>query len=66
MTAIRRNILSNNAVRDQYIRGIQLLKQENSGRTTANLGIAGPVQPVSTYDLFTVASYHYDADDPSQ
>jgi tyrosinase len=54
MTAIRRNILSNNAVRDQYIRGIQLLKQENSGRTTANLGIAGPVQPVSTYDLFTV------------
>jgi tyrosinase len=53
MAVIRRNILSDNAVRDKFIRGAQLLKQENSGRTTADLGIEGPSRPVSTYDLFT-------------
>ena len=54
MAAIRKNILSDNAVRDKFIQGVKLLKQENSGRTTANLGIPGTVRPVSTYDLFTV------------
>jgi tyrosinase len=53
MAVIRRNILSDNAVRDRFIRGAQLLKQENSGRTTADLGITGPSRSVSTYDLFT-------------
>lgn len=54
MAVIRKNILSDNDVRDKFIQGVKLLKQENSGRTTADLGISGPVQPVSTYDLFTV------------
>jgi tyrosinase len=54
MAAVRKNILSDIAVRDKFIRGVQLLKQENSGRTTADLGIGGPVQPIGTYDLFTV------------
>ncbi len=52
--AVRKNILSDNAARDKFIRGVLLLKGENSGRTTANLGIPGPARPVSTYDLFSV------------
>ncbi|HKQ99850.1 MAG TPA: tyrosinase family protein [Pyrinomonadaceae bacterium] len=54
MAVIRKNILADPTVRDQFIRGVKLLKQENSGRTTANLGIPGPVRQVSTYDLFSV------------
>lgn len=54
MAVIRRNILSNAGVRDKYIQGVKLLKQENSGRTTTNFGIPGPSRPVSTYDLFTI------------
>ena len=54
MAAIRKNILSDNAVRDKFIQGVKLLKQEDSGQTTANLGIPGPIRAVSTYDLFTV------------
>jgi tyrosinase len=54
MAVIRKNILSDNSVRDKFIQGVKLLKQENSGRTTTSLGIPGPVRAVSTYDLFTV------------
>ena len=54
MAAVRRNILNNNAARDQFIRGVTLLKQESSGRTTTQLSIPGPAHPVSTYDLFVV------------
>jgi len=54
MAAVRRNILSNPAVRDQFIQGVKLLKQEPSGSTTAQLNIPGPSRPVSTYDLFVV------------
>ncbi len=54
MAVVRKNILSDNAVRDKFIRGVLLLKQENSGRTTDNFGIAGPARAVSTYDLFSV------------
>lgn len=46
MAVIRRNILSNNGVRDQFIRGVKLLKQE----------VLQPNRP-STYDLF-VAWHH--------
>src|SRR3954447_11519045 len=54
MAAIRENILASAAARDKYIRGVKLLKNEFPGPTTSSLGIAGPSQPVSTYDLFVV------------
>ena len=54
MAVIRRNILNDVAARDKLIQGIRLLKQENSNVTTTNQGIAGPAQPVSTYDLFVI------------
>ena len=54
MAAVRRNILTNAAARDAYIRGIKLLKQEFSGPRTTDFRIPGPAQPVSTYDLFTI------------
>jgi tyrosinase len=54
MAVVRKNILGNPAVRDAYVRGVKLLKQETSGQTTSDFGIPGPAQPVSTYDLFVV------------
>jgi tyrosinase len=54
MAVIRRNILNNAAARDQFIQGLRLLKQENSNVNTTSQGIAGPAQPVSTYDLFVI------------
>ncbi len=52
--AVRFNILNNSAARDKYIQGVKLLKKEIPGPTTTSLGIAGPSQQVSTYDLFVV------------
>ena len=52
--AIRENILTSATARDKYIQGVKLLKNEFTGPTTADLGIAGTSQPVSTYDLFVV------------
>jgi tyrosinase len=52
--AVRSNILNSTAARDKYIQGVKLLKKEFTGPTTASLGIAGPSQQVSTYDLFVV------------
>jgi tyrosinase len=54
MTVIRKNILSDTAVRDDFVRGVTLLKQENSGFTTSNFGIPGAARIVSTYDLFVI------------
>ncbi len=54
MAVTRGNILTNNAVRDQYVRGVKLLKAEDSGSFTSDFGIPGPSQPVSTYDLFVI------------
>ena len=54
MAVRRRNILTDEAARKNYVRGVTLLKQEQLGPTTADLGIAGPVTKVSTYDLFVV------------
>ena len=59
MAVVRKNILSDTAVRDSFIRGVKLLKQESTGRTTTDYNIAGPVQPVCTYDLFII--WHYRA-----
>lgn len=54
MAVIRKNILTDAAVRDQYIQGVKLLKGEASGRKTAEFGIPGASRSVSTYDLFVI------------
>jgi tyrosinase len=54
MAAIRRDIVTNQAARDTFVEGVLALKAEFLGTTTADLGIPGPAQQVSTYDLFTV------------
>jgi len=54
MAVVRRNILSNSTVRQKYIQGVKLLKQEFPGPTTSDFGIAGPARQVSTYDLFVI------------
>jgi tyrosinase len=55
VTAVRRNILSSNVTRESFVRGVTLLKQEDTGKTTADMGIAaGTPQPLSTYDLFVI------------
>jgi tyrosinase len=59
VAVIRRNILTNSNARDNFIRGVKLLKQESSGHTTADLGIPGAAKSVSTYDLFVV--WHHKA-----
>jgi tyrosinase len=51
---------ANAAIRDKFVRGVKLLKQETvPGRTTSQFGIPGPAQPVSTYDLFVI--WHHTA-----
>ncbi|MFF2952962.1 tyrosinase family protein [Kitasatospora sp. NPDC057965] len=51
---VRRNILTDPAVRDAYTSGVNLLKREQSTFTTADFGIAGPAEKVRTYDLFVI------------
>jgi tyrosinase len=52
--ATRHNILTNQTARDQYVKGVKLLKAEFAGPKTSSLGIPGPSVPVSTYDLFVI------------
>jgi tyrosinase len=59
MAVTRSNILKNAAERQSYVRGVLLLKNEFPGPTTASLGIPGPSQPISTWDLFVV--WHHTA-----
>lgn len=55
MAVVRRNIATSAAARDAYVAGVTALKAENSGVTTAELGIGGgAAQPLSTWDLFVV------------
>ncbi len=54
MAVTRKNIMSDKSVRDAYVDGVLALKSEFLGPTTADLGMAGPAEPISTYDLFTV------------
>ena len=54
MTIKRANLLTDAGAREKYVRGVKLLKAEFTGPTTTSLGIAGPTQQVSTYDLFVV------------
>ena len=54
MAIKRPNLLTDAAARSKYAQGVNRLKAEFTGPTTASLGIPGPTQPVSTYDLFIV------------
>jgi len=58
MAAIRRDILTDETARKNYIEGVTLLKQEFLGPTTTDLQIPGPPAQISTYDLFVVW-HHY-------
>lgn len=58
MAVVRRNILTAPAARDAYIAGVKLLKAEQLGPTTTQLGVAGATRKLSTYDLFVVW-HHY-------
>jgi tyrosinase len=59
MSVVRKNILSDIGTRDSFIRGVKLLKQEESGKTTKDFGIKGAAKSVSTYDLFVI--WHHQA-----
>ena len=54
MAVTRANILKSTSARQNYIKGVLLLKNEFTGPTTASFGIPGPTRKVSTYDLFVV------------
>ena len=64
MAITRSNILTNPTARQQYARGVNLLKNEFTGPTTTSLGISGPSRPVSTYrSIRRLAPYgHVDHD----
>ncbi|MFI5531213.1 tyrosinase family protein [Kitasatospora sp. NPDC051853] len=54
MAAVRRNVVTDTAARDAYVRGVKLLKAEQTTATTADFGIPGTPAPVRTYDLFVI------------
>lgn len=54
MAVVRRNVLADSSSRESFIRGIKLLKNEETGLTTDQFGISGPINPVYTYDLFVI------------
>src|SRR3954452_13055031 len=54
MAVVRRNAVTDPDALAAYAAGVIALKAEFLGTTTADLGIAGPAQQISTYDLFTV------------
>ena len=59
MAVTRSNLLTDAMARQKYARGVNLLKAEFTGPKTTDLGIPGPMQPVSTYELFIV--WHHTA-----
>jgi len=54
MSVTRPNILKNATALGKYCDGVKKLKNEFTGPTTRDLGIEGPSEAVSTYDLFVV------------
>src|SRR3954452_13007458 len=52
MAVTRPNILTNSAALKQYCDGVIKLKNEFTGPTTQSVGVPGPSQKISTYDLF--------------
>src|SRR5438445_1540750 len=59
MAITRPNLLTDAVARQKYAQGVNALKAEFTGPTTASLGIPGAAKPVSTYDLFVV--WHHTA-----
>jgi tyrosinase len=53
MAVVRRDAVTDPGALAAYTASVLALKAEFLGPTTADLGIAGPAQQVSTYDLFT-------------
>lgn len=58
MAITRPNALSNASALTKYCDGVKKLKNEFTGPTTSDLGVPGPSQQVSTYDLFVVWHVH--------
>lgn len=54
MSVTRPNVLKKAPALQKYCEGVNKLKNEFTGPTTRDLGINGPINPVSTYDLFVV------------
>jgi tyrosinase len=54
VAVVRRNVLADADARSAYIRGVKLLKHENTSLTTVQFGIPGAANPVRTYDLFVI------------
>lgn len=65
MTAIRRNIMTDQTTRDQYVEGVRLLDEEFPGVTAQDvfnflqtsfpqIRMRGREQPLSTYDIFVL------------
>lgn len=54
MTVARPNIVKDAAAMSNYTKGVNLLKNEFTGPTTASFGIPGAATKVSTYDLFVI------------
>ncbi|MGI5451773.1 tyrosinase family protein [Streptomyces sp. CA-249302] len=54
MAVVRKNFVTDQTSRDDYVRGVGLLKREESQFSTADFNIPGPTVPVHTYDLFVI------------
>lgn len=56
MAYTRNNVLHDRVSLEKFVKGVSLLKHEESGRFTTDFNIPGPKSPVHTYDLFVL--YH--------
>lgn len=54
MAVTRSNVATSPAALEAYVQGVLRLKSDFLGPTTSQIGIPGPDQQVSTYDLFIV------------
>lgn len=54
MAVTRPDILKDSTALRKYCDGVKRLKNELTGPTTRDVGVPGPVQKISTYDLFVV------------
>jgi tyrosinase len=55
MGVTRKNVVTDNPARKAYIDGVLALKTEfTPGATSTTFGLAGPAQPLSTWDLFVL------------
>jgi tyrosinase len=54
MAVVRRNVLVDATSRKDFIKGVSLLKNEDTTLTTGDFGIPGPLNKVMTYDVFVI------------